>query len=162
MRRHAKVLALYQEPMWRQRRLSGQAFSRLGPLAEIHDASPNEGGPFALFGFVGMPAMARKAAGRALLEESVSQLERLFGPGMLSPLRVLAKDWADDPRTATADDLEPLAGHHAYGLPDSVRVLWEGRLQFASTEVSAHHGGYLEGALEGATRAVAAVLARSA
>jgi len=158
---HAKVLALYEEPVWRRRGLSGQAFSRRGPLAAILDASPAEGGPFALFGFVGMAAMARKAAGRTLLEESIFQLERLFGPGMLSPLRVLTKDWSDDPWTATVDDFTPLAEHPTYGLPDSVRVLWDGRLQFASTEVSVRNGGYLEGALEGALRAVEEVLARA-
>jgi monoamine oxidase len=159
---HAKVLALYEEPVWRKSGFSGQAFSHLGPLAEIHDASPAEGGPFALFGFVGLSAMARKAAGRTLLEESVFQLERFFGPGMLSPLRVLTKDWSGDPWTATVDDFTPLLEHPTYGLPESVRALWEGRLQFSSTEVSVRNGGYLEGALEGALLAVEEVLARSA
>lgn len=151
---HAKLVALYQEPVWRRRGLSGQAFSRRGPLAEIHDASPQEGGPYALFGFYGLLPMARRAAGRTLIEESIAQLERLFGPGMLEPLRILFKDWSDDPLTATSDDFTPLQGHPVYGLPDTAQGLWDGRLHFCSTEVSVRNGGYLEGALDAATQAV--------
>ena len=151
---HAKVLALYDEPIWRHAGGSGQAFSRLGPLGEIHDASPEDGGPFALFGFVGLSAMARKAAGRTLIEEAIAQLERLFGPGMLHPLRILHKDWSDDPRTATSDDFTPLSTHPTYGLREPTRRPWDGRLTFCSTEVSVRNGGYLEGALEAARKAV--------
>lgn len=152
---HAKFVALYEEPIWRNQGLSGQAFSRRGPMAEIHDASPIEGGPFALFGFYGLSAMARRAAGRTLIEESISQLERLFGPKMLEPLRVLFKDWSDDPLTATSEDFTPLAGHPTYGLPEVLRELWDGRLHFCSTETSVRNGGYLEGALDAARRVVA-------
>ena len=35
----AKALALYDRPVWRETGLSGSAFSRVGPLGELHDAS---------------------------------------------------------------------------------------------------------------------------
>jgi len=38
---HAKILALYEKPFWREAGLSGDASSRHGPMVEIHDASPN-------------------------------------------------------------------------------------------------------------------------
>lgn len=155
---HAKLQAVYDEPVWRNRGLSGQGFSRRGPLAEIHDASGTDGAPFSLFGFFALSAMERKAAGRTLVEESIFQLERLFGPGLLEPRKILFKDWSDDPLTATELDFEPLAGHPNYGFPASANPLWDGRLHLASTEVSVRNGGYLEGALEGAAMAVDRVL----
>lgn len=154
---HAKLVAVYSEPVWRRRGLSGQAMSRVGPLAEIHDASPGNGGPFALFGFVGLSAAQRRAAGEELVEASVRQLDRLFGPGLHQPMRVRLKDWAEDPWTATVEDLDPPAGHPRYGLPAGIRELWDGRLFFGSTETVAHNGGYLEGALEAAVDADAAL-----
>ncbi len=47
---HAKLVAIYDIPFWREKGLSGDALSQRGPLAEIHDASPSLGGPYALFG----------------------------------------------------------------------------------------------------------------
>ncbi len=35
---HAKVVALYERPFWREQGLSGDAISHCGTLAEIHDA----------------------------------------------------------------------------------------------------------------------------
>ena len=57
----AKIIAVYDEPHWRKAGLSGDAMSQYGPMVEIHDASPIEGGPYALFGFVGVPPDARAA-----------------------------------------------------------------------------------------------------
>ena len=54
----AKFVAIYDEPYWRNKGFSGDAMSQRGPLAEIHDASPMQGGPYALFGFVGVPVDA--------------------------------------------------------------------------------------------------------
>ncbi|KFA90172.1 hypothetical protein Q664_29805 [Archangium violaceum Cb vi76] len=46
---HAKYVAVFDEPFWRRLGLSGEARSRVGPLAEVHDAS-DCGGEAALFG----------------------------------------------------------------------------------------------------------------
>ena len=58
----AKIIAIYEEPFWRDAGLSGDAISHVGPMVEIHDASPETGGPYALFGFVGLPADMRGGA----------------------------------------------------------------------------------------------------
>lgn len=148
----AKAVAVYDTPFWRDAGLSGDATSRRGPMVEIHDASPAKGGPYALFGFIGVPASSRKD--EALLRMHLhQQLVRLFGPKAAQPPALFVKDWAFDPRTATADDRAPAYAHPQYGLPHALRHLWDGRLLFGGTEVAATFGGYLEGALEAADSA---------
>ncbi len=152
---HAKVVAVYERPFWREAGLSGDAMSRVGPLAEIHDASPAAGGPFALFGFVGTPVERRRDDADALRQASVEQLGRIFGPPATQPLRVLLQDWALDLRTASELDHSPLREHPDYGLPPVLQELCGGRLLLASTEAAPQFGGYLEGALEAAQRVLA-------
>lgn len=153
----AKVVALYERPFWRDLGLSGHAFSHMGPAMEIHDASQPTG-PAALFGFLGVPATQRRALDNASLKAAaVAQFERLFGPEAAAPKALFLKDWANDPLTATEDDLAPLYKHPAYGIPAAARKsldeLWEGKLTFCATEAAESHGGYLEGALVAAEAA---------
>ncbi|MFS0906790.1 hypothetical protein AB3N02_27595 [Priestia aryabhattai] len=54
----AKAVAIYDRPFWRELGLSGFVSSWVGPLQEIHDASPDVGSG-ALFGFLGIPARMR-------------------------------------------------------------------------------------------------------
>lgn len=156
---HAKVVAVYERPFWRDHGLSGHAFSHSGPAMEIHDASQPDG-PAALFGFLGIPAAQRRTHAEATLKAAaVTQFERLFGPEAARPQALFLKDWAKDPLTATEDDLAPLYEHPAYGLPaaakESLSALWEGRLVFCVTEAAKSQGGYLEGALVAAEAATA-------
>lgn len=145
----AKAVAVYDNPFWRQNGLSGDAMSRLGPMVEIHDASPQNEGVYALFGFIGIPPKARRDVD-VLKQQILAQLGRLFGPKATEPMELLLKDWAFDPFTSSKDDLEPLLTHPKYGLPDTMRGIWDGNLIFAGTEVAPQFGGYLEGALEAA------------
>ena len=144
----AKVLAVYDSPHWRKAGCSGDAFSRRGPLVEVHDASPRRGGPFALFGFVGVPAAVRVRHRDDILELSRRQLARLFGDAMLRPEALILEDWSQEPCTATPLDHAPTHAHPAYGRPTCLEDLWEGRLHFAGTEMARLSGGLLEGALE--------------
>lgn len=145
----AKAVALYDRPFWRSAGLSGDAMSHRGPMVEIHDASPKAGGPYALFGFIGVPPDVRQDE-HALRQAITDQFTRLFGPDAPEPLEVLIKDWASDPQTATKADLAPLHSHPSYGLPSAVQNLWGGRLLLSGTETARDFGGYLEGALEAA------------
>lgn len=150
----AKLVVTYAEPFWRQAGLSGTAMSQRGPLLEIHDASGPDGGMPALFGFVGYPADARRQLGRQdLVQTSLRQLVRLFGKPAAKPRSVHVQDWADEPATATRADAAPQAGH-----PDYRAVVppasWRDRLYLAGSECSPVLGGYLEGALEAAAKAV--------
>ena len=152
---HAKVVAIYAEAFWRSDGLSGDAMSRRGPLVEIHDASPESHlsqthGPYALFGFVGVPTPARANNQQVLIDASLDQLVRLFGDKAKTPLDIVLQDWAFEPETATALDQAPLDHHPTYGLTHSLKNIWGGNIILSSTEAAPEFGGYLEGALEAA------------
>lgn len=147
----AKALAIYAQPFWRTAGLSGDVLSQHGPLVEIHDASPTDGGPYALFGFLGVPAGQRGDA-HAIKEAVRMQLGRIFGSEAHAPIDLLLQDWASDPFTATGLDHAPLDHHPKYGLPSALASLCKGKLMLGSTEVADRSGGYLEGALEAAER----------
>ncbi len=157
---HAKYLAVYDTPFWRAQGLSGGARSACGPLAEVHDASL-PGGPAALFGFVGVPASARRAIPPALLMAHCrAQLGRLFGAPALQPRAERWKDWATDPLTATDADLAGSGQHPEPPALEAADGPWQGRLQGIGSEWSRAFPGYLAGAVEAAERGVQAWRAR--
>ena len=155
----AKIIAVYDAPHWRDAGLSGDAMSQRGPVVEIHDASPDKGGPYALFGFVGVPPEVRQTHKDDMMQLALSQLIALFGPEMAEPRELILKDWALVPEIARAADRKPLTHHPSYGLPASLQSLSSAGIHFGSTETAPEFGGYLEGALEAAER-VADALAR--
>lgn len=147
----AKIVAVYGSAFWRADGLSGMAQSRVGPLAEIHDAT-TASGKAALFGFVGLPARLRATMPQDdVIRGAVMQLARLFGPQAARPQATLVKDWAADRFTATAADIQTPAH------PDVLRAAWVSgpwadRLTFAGSETSLTEPGYLAGAVEAASR----------
>jgi len=146
---HAKFFAVYGEPFWRQKGLCGTAFSQRGPLAELHDASPNSGRGFSLFGFSGLDSERRVRIGQAeFVRQTTAQLAALFGDKANSPKAVHFQDWSTERFTAGAADQEPQTRHPRYGLSLRVGSAWDGRLAFISTETSFGNGGLIEGALE--------------
>ena len=145
----AKAVAVYDTAFWRDEGLSGDAQSRFGPMVEVHDASPVKGGPYALFGFIGVPPQGR-ADEQALRQQLLAQLIRLFGPKAADPPQLYVKDWAFDLQTSTEADKAPLYAHPTYGLPPALTGLWDNTLHFGGTEIAPQFGGYVEGALEAA------------
>ncbi len=155
----SKVIALYAEPFWREQGLSGEAFSRRGPLSEIYDASPSSGGPYALFGFPGASANLRRQMGKdGLVQVSVAQFRRLFGRRAADPIEILIKDWSEDRFTATEDDRRIPAQHGPSALTPAGRVLWDRRLLLSGSETAELNGGLLEGALEAANAVFAEIV----
>ncbi len=155
---HAKFVALYDRPFWRDAGLSGAARSLVGPLVEIHDAT-SIGGQAALFGFVGIPASQRIAAGEpAVVAAALRQLAQIFGTEAASPTATLYKDWAVDPLTATPDDLAA-AGHPTPMTGPWVDGDWRDSLTLIGSETSRTEPGYLAGAVESAERGIARLLA---
>ena len=154
---HAKFVALYDRPFWREAGLSGTAQSGVGPLVEIHDATLASGAA-ALFGFVGLDRRQRTAVGEeALVKAAVAQLVRLFGPEAGQPQATLFKDWTADAFTATEAD----AQSEGHPLPDPgpwVSGSWAPYVSLAGSETSATDPGYLAGALDAAERAVAEIV----
>jgi len=143
----AKFVATYDTPFWRDSGLSGDAMSRCGPLAEIHDASPNDATLGALFGFVGVPINVRAGHHDALVSAALDQLARLFGEQARTPRKAHLEDWAIQSETSSTADQQPLMAHPSYGLPSRLNGLWAGTLHFGATETAHDFGGYLEGAL---------------
>ena len=155
----AKFCALYEEPFWRQRGLSGQAFSERGPLGEIHDGSNNSQGPYGLTGFLGIPAVQRNHQQR-LTESILSQLAIIYGKPAAQPTTFFYQDWARERFTATLLDQPPMVEHPRYHPPAGKTSFWDGAIHFAGTETAVQHGGYLEGALSAAERTVMNVFKR--
>lgn len=154
---HAKYVAVFESPFWRAQGLSGTAQSSLGPLAEVHDASLPDGDA-ALFGFIGVPARARRGVSEVALRDACRhQLVRLFGERAAHPVAEFLKDWAADPLTADAADLDA-AAHHAEAPEAEVREHpWASRLIGIGSEWSTQFPGYLAGAVEAAEFAVGRV-----
>jgi monoamine oxidase len=149
----AKFCAFYEEPFWRSAGLSGEGFSELGPLGEIHDGSNNSRGPYGLTGFVGIPAVRR--SDRELVAGAIlRQLAVLFGKPAAQPVSFFYQDWARERFTATRYDQRPMYEHPLYHSPAGKTSFWNGAVHFAGTETADLHGGYLEGALSAAERAV--------
>lgn len=151
---HAKLVAFYETPFWLEQGYSGDCISQTGPMHEIHDASPKSGGPYALFGFMGIPAGSRDDIA-ALKKAAVEQLVRLFGEQAAKPLDIYYKDWAKDELTATVFDQEMLTSHPTNDIEQASEAGWENRLIWSGTETSeGRFNGYLEGALEASVRTI--------
>lgn len=148
----AKILAVYDKAHWRDAGLSGDGISQRGPMIEIHDASPINSGPYALFGFVGFPPDARAEHPEQVLEMVREQLVAMFGENMGNPISLQMLDWAQEPETATKLDQDGPRFHPSYGIPQSLSNIWSGKILFGSTETASGYGGFLEGALEAADR----------
>lgn len=156
---HAKYLAVFDQPFWREQGLSGEARSAVGPMTEIHDASALDCHG-ALFGFLGVPAPVRRQIPEQELRALCrAQLVRLFGR-RASSLRIeYLKDWARDPYTAVEAD-NNVGAHQVLPLPScAASGVWCNRLTGIASEWSPEFGGYVAGALDAARRAVAALTA---
>ncbi|OGB01475.1 MAG: amine oxidase [Burkholderiales bacterium RIFCSPLOWO2_12_FULL_64_99] len=156
---HAKYVAVYDAPFWRDQGLSGSARSALGPMAEIHDVSM-PGGHAALFGFVGVPARGRRDVPDGVLRAHCrAQLGRLFGERATTPVADALKDWAMDPLTATDADQDS-GGQHGEAPPRCADSgPWQGCLTGIGSEWSRQFPGYLAGAVEAAAHGVQDCLA---
>ncbi|URX63704.1 FAD-dependent oxidoreductase [Luteibacter anthropi] len=156
---HAKYVAVYDEPFWREQGLSGHARSNTGPLVEIHDASPRDGSG-ALFGFIGIPAtMRRRLSDEDLRMQCRAELARLFGEQAAKPRAEYLKDWACDALTATEDD-QMATGHHEPAVSISrVDAPWHAVMAGIASEWSPSMPGYIAGAIEAADHGVDVALA---
>ncbi|MBE8474860.1 flavin monoamine oxidase family protein [Streptomyces justiciae] len=148
----AKVVARYPSAFWREAGLAGAAFSRTGPLQELHDMSGPDARPAALFGFA-----AAQALGPDFAPAVTAQLAQLFGPDAAEPEALHIQDWSSERWTAPPA-VHQLADYSLFGHPLYQQPALDGRLHWASTETAAEHAGHIEGALAAAERAVAASL----
>lgn len=150
-----KCVAVYDTAFWRRAGLSGSAFSEVGPLAEVHDASEPDGPP-ALWGFVALDPDWRDLAPAERVPAVLEQLARLFGPEGADPVSYFERDWSADPNTC--EDEHSHGPFVAFGHAALRSPLWNGRLVWAGTETADRGGGHMEGAVVAGRRAARQVL----
>lgn len=156
---HAKYVAIYEKPFWREEGLSGEARSAVGPMGEVHDAS-TERGDAALFGFLGVAADVRmRTPENVLLSHCRAQFVRLFGEQAAWPKAEFLKDWASDPHTAVAADSRADVVHPIPPSSTPSEEPWKGRLVGIASEWSPQFPGYVAGAIEAARLGVETLLA---
>ena len=140
----AKCVGLFDRPVWSERGLSGRAFSRLGPMSEVHQLSDADGP--ALFGF------AHRSDASDLEERVSAQFKRLFGA---APTELIIQRWWREPFTTSSE----ASDQRLFGHPMLREPFLDGRLHFISCETSGVSPGHLDGAIERA-EAVCRVLLR--
>ncbi|KXT75654.1 flavin monoamine oxidase family protein [Streptococcus sp. DD12] len=152
---HAKYLAEFSEPFWRQQGLTGNAMSHLGPLVEIHDISDQANQFGALFGFFGIPSAKRQALGQNQLKKLArAQLVRLFGMDTLKYLKNdTIKDWSQDAYLATSQD-QQFALNHPQSANNQLSASWQNKLVGIASEFAPTAPGFLSGALEAVNEAL--------
>lgn len=150
----AKALTSFDQPFWRAEGLSGNGFAQheQAVLGELFDACDSTASKAAIGGFLALTPEYRNSfqAGMPMLIRS--QLVQFYGPeGEHGELHY--QDWATEPYTcSTLDRTQPLTSHPEYGNPTLSQSYWNNRLYFGASEAARFGGGYLEGALEVATR----------
>jgi len=153
-----KCIAVYDTAFWRDAGLSGLAFSRVGPLIEVHDSCSADGAAAALWGFLSESHDVRDLDPEQRRDAVFAQLGRLFGPRAADPVRYYERDWSSDPYTN--DEVVWMEDPLPYGHPLFAEPQFDGRLVWAGTETAPAGAGHMEGAVQAGRRAAEAVLAR--
>jgi monoamine oxidase len=153
-----KGVVVYAQPFWRAQNQSGFAVSQIGPLLEIHDASPESGRLGALFGFFATPHPLRSATAAERQAAVLTQMAQLFGPQAAHPLAYHELDWTQDPLTSVPGDEQPPLQVPLQG-PELLRQpTWQSTLHWAGAETSLSEWGRLNGAIESGRWAAQQVL----
>ena len=153
-----KYWVAYEKPFWREHGLNGLMTSDTPPTDFFSDASPSEGGPGFLVGFI-EAHNALKWTGRPMEERKKLIVERivsLLGPEGANPIDYEDQDWPSDPwsRGCYGASMGP-------GVMTTVgKVIRQphGRVHWAGTETSTKWMGYIEGAIRSGERAAEEVL----
>lgn len=157
MSAQAKLIITYPSPFWRERGLSGQAFSQVGPLVEVHDASCSDAEGFALFGFIGIPATQRiREIPKELKQACIKQLAAIFGQDAYRFEKCYLKDWAKDLDVCTGHDQSEGARHPQISIGEAKHTLGEQGIYFTGSEFANTGAGYLEGAIVAVDEAITA------
>jgi monoamine oxidase len=154
-----KFEAIYKTPFWRDKGLTGQTVSELGPVKVTYDVSPERGSPGIMMGFIGghearvwddRPEAKRRA-------EVLRQFAHFFGDEALNPRSIVEMNWTSEVWTRGC----PVSVLGPGTLTDFGTALREpvGRIHWAGTETSTYWNGYMDGAVRSGKRAASEVLA---
>jgi monoamine oxidase len=148
-----KCAAVYPEPFWRERGLTGQAVSDAGPISTTFDNSPPDGAPGVMLGFIS-GAEAIRHARRSEVERRQLVLDcfvRLFGEEAAQPGIYIERAWAEEEWTRGGPVCSPSPGAlSAYG--EALRRP-AGRVHWAGSETATVWCGYMDGAVRSGERA---------
>jgi monoamine oxidase len=154
-----KFEAIYDKPFWRDKGLSGQVVSNIGPIKVTFDASPKGASPGVILGFIG-GSEARKWSPRSVEDRKKACLDNLvkyFGPEAANIKDFREKDWTSDPY-ARGCPVGVMAPGTLYDFGPALRAPL-GRVHWAGTETSNWWCGYMDGAVRSGERAAAEALA---
>jgi monoamine oxidase len=148
-----KCAAVYPEPFWRERGLTGQAVSDAGPISTTFDNSPPDGSPGVMLGFIAGREAIRHAR-RPQSERRRVVLDcfaRLFGEEAAHPGIYHEQAWAEEEWTRGGPVCSPAPGAlTAYG--EALRRP-AGRIHWAGAETATVWCGYMDGAVSSGERA---------
>jgi monoamine oxidase len=155
-----KFEAIYDKPFWRDKGLSGQCISNNGPVKVTFDASPKDGSPGVVLGFIG-GSEARKWTPRSPEERRKAVLDQfqIFfdDTAAQNPTAVYEKDWAADSWARGCPvGVLPAGTLIDFGPAMTAPV---GKIHWAGTETSDYWCGYMDGAIRSGERAASEVLA---
>jgi monoamine oxidase len=154
-----KFDAVYDTAFWRDKGLTGQCVSNVGPVKVTFDASPKDANPGVILGFIGgteariwtpKSAEERKAA-------VLKQFQLMFDDDRaLQPKAVVEKDWPADPWCKGCPvGVLPPGTLIDFGPALRAPV---GKIHWAGTETSDYWCGYMDGAARSGERAAKEVL----
>jgi monoamine oxidase len=155
-----KFEAIYDKPFWRDKGLSGQCISNNGPVKVTFDASPKDGSPGVVLGFIG-GSEARKWTPRSPEERKkavLDQFQAFFDDTQAQNVKaVYEKDWVAD-RWAIGCPVGVLPPGTLIDFGPALKAP-VGKIHWAGTETSDYWCGYMDGAVRSGERAAAEVLA---
>lgn len=161
MAAQAKFLAIYDKPFWRDKGLSGQCFSQVGPMVEMHDASSTshsfeQKGGYALFGFIGLPASHRSQFSDIQIKEAcLEQLHYFYGDEVYQHQGVFLKDWSQASFICTKQDIQQTPQHPWFEMDSVKQYIDDLQLHLIASEYAQHEAGYIEGAINAVDVALA-------
>jgi monoamine oxidase len=154
-----KTIAVYDRPFWRGEGLNGQANSDQGPVKVTFDASPENGRPGVLLGFVDGDD-ARALSDLPLRErrrQAIASYVRYFGDRAARPRLYIDQVWDRETYTGGCPvGIMPPGVMTEYG-PALRRPC--GHIHWAGTETATVWTGYMDGAVQSGERAAGEVLA---
>jgi monoamine oxidase len=157
----AKVEAVYDQPFWRNAKLSGQSVLAPGPVRSTFDNTPLIGHPGILIGFVG-GTISRLWSLQSAAERQaavLSDFAEVVGKEALNPIDYFEFYWPGDEWSRGGP-----VGYAGPGvLHDYSTTLRapEGPIHWAGTETATFWNGYMEGAVQAGERAAQEILGSS-
>jgi monoamine oxidase len=158
MQNTGKVAFIYDSCWWRDKSLSGTAFSQSGPLAQVWDnTATNSGKPvYALTGFVfGQDLNYLKDEKTIRNSPIMKQLVNIFGKQAENPTQILFKSWMHDEFTSVGGDNHNIT---PFGSAQVRARHFNNRIIFSGTETAPNENGHMQGAVVAGERAAREIL----